>query len=165
MKKIILSLLLLLPLSMVAQEVKIGVVRWNDITAVMPEVAAMENEMMVLQQTYQSELQSLENEYNRKYADFMAQGDSLTDNIKALRMQEINDLGSRHENLSQMAQQDVQKKYEELFTPIQDKALKAIEQVGEENGFTCVFHSQQLLYTGKNCEDITDKVKAKLGIR
>jgi len=165
MKKIILSFMLLLPLSMVAQEVKIGTVKMNDITAVMPEVATLENTLMALNQTYQAELQSMENDYNRKYSEFVSQQDSLADNIKTLRIQDIQDLQSRMENLAQAAQQDIEKKQAELFAPIQDKIMKAIEQVGDENGFTCVMHATYMLYAGKTCEDITDKVKAKLGLK
>jgi len=167
MKRFILSLMLLLPLSMVAQEIKIAIVNTNELFTVMPEVTAMENEMMALQQRWQAELQSLENDYTRKYSDFLAQQDSLNENIQKMRIQEIQDLQSRLENLSQVAQQDMEKKKGELFAPIQEKIMKAINEVGDENGYTCIFdpHPQIMLYTGKTIINATDKVKTKLGLK
>jgi outer membrane protein len=98
MKKFILSLMLLLPLSMAAQDVKIAVVDFNGIVTVMPEVNALESQLMALQQRYQSELQSLENDFNRKQSDYISQQDSLNENIKIMRMQEIEDIRMRMEN-------------------------------------------------------------------
>ena len=165
MKKIILLFMLLLPLSMVAQDVKIAIVNQNEVFNAMPEATAMENELMALTQRWQAELQSMENDFNRKYSDFMAQQDSLSENIRIMRVQDIEDTRTRMENLVQAAQQDREKKYEELLMPIQEKMQKAIDDVGEENGYTLIINPQALLFSGKNIINATDKVKAKLGIR
>ena len=165
MKRIVLSLMLLLPLSMVAQEGKIAVVNFMEVVSAMPEVSAMENEIAALSQRWQAELQTLENDHNRKYSDYINQQDSLNDNIKTLRMQEIEDLKNRYENLLQMAQQDTQKKQEELYAPIQEKVMNAIKEVGDDNGYLIVLPNTSLLYVGKSTEDATAKVKAKLGIK
>ena len=165
MKKIILSLMLLLPLSMIAQEIKIAIVNQNDVFNAMPEATAMENEMSILMQKWNAELQSMENDFNRKYGELIAQQDSLSENIRMMRVQEIEDMRTRMENLVQVAQQDRDKKYEELLTPIQEKMQKAIDEVGEENGYTVIINPQVLLFTGKSVIDATDKVKAKLGVK
>jgi len=167
MKKFILSLMLLLPLSMVAQEAKIAVVKFYDVLTVMPEASDMENQLMALQERYRAEMQSLENEHNRKQSDLVNQQDSLTENIKTMRIQEIQDLQTRYENLYQMAQQDTEKKRDELFAPIQEKIQKAIDQVGDENNYTVIFMANPnvILYMGKTAVDVTDQVKAKLGLK
>lgn len=165
MKKLIVSMLLLLPLGLVAQEVKIAMVNTNEIFTVMPEVSTMENELVAMAKQYEQELKIMEDEYTRKYTDYMAQGDSLTENIKQLRMQEIQDLHSRIENFYVMANESRNKKQEELMVPIREKIQKAIDTVGEENGYTYILNPGALLYVSKNAVDATDKVKAKLGIR
>ena len=165
MKKFIVSMLLFLPLCLVAQEIKIAIVNTGEIFNIMPEMDALENETVALRQQFQNEMKVMEDEYTRKYEDFMAQGDSLTDNIKQLRVQEIEGIRSRMENFVPMAQEAIQKKQEELFAPIQEKLMKAIDSVGEENGYTCIMNPQVLLYRGKGVVDATDKVKAKLGLK
>ena len=167
MKKIIVMMLLLLPLGLVAQEMKIAVVKVNDIYSQMPEVVAMQAEMEKQQQIYQKEMQSFDDDYNRKYQDFMTQQDSLPDNIAKIRLQELQQMQVRMENFQQFASQEIEKKSNELFAPIQEKLLKAIDQVGEENGYTYIFvHNPGIiLYTGKSAIDATNQVKTKLGLR
>ena len=77
---------------------------------------------------YKNEMQVMQDEYNKKYSDFVAQQDSLTENIKMRRMQELQDMEQRTQNFIQISQQDFQKKQGELFTPIQDKLKNAIKQ-------------------------------------
>ena len=165
MKKIILSMLLLLPLGLMAQVQKIAHVNYNEIINVMPELANYENEMSKLQLAFQQQMKAYEDEYTRKMTDYTSQADSLTENIKVLRMQEIQQIQERSENYYQVAQEDMQKKSEELQAPMRDKILKAIASVCEEDGYTYILNPQAIIHIGSNAIDITDKVKAKMGLK
>jgi len=165
MKKIILSLLLLLPLGLFAQDVKIAFVDQNEIFNVMPEVSELENAVAAKQKEYDEILKSMQEEYQRKVADFQQRGDSLTENIKMVRVQEIQELQNRMENVYNLGQEEYKKTQETLFLPIQEKVMKAVASVGDENGYTCILHPQVLLYKGKNIIDATAQVKAKLGLK
>mgnify|MGYP003173731054 CR=1 FL=1 len=143
MKKLIVLLLMILPLGAIAQEVKIAFVKTQEVFMAMPEVS---------------------DEYQKKYSDFVAQQDSLTENIKLRRMQEIQDIQERMDNFVQVAQQDVQKKQQELLQPIQQKLHEAIQKVGEEKGYTYIIDPAALLYTGTNAVDATPFVRTKLGL-
>ena len=165
MKKIIVSLLLFLPLGLMAQELKIAVVNTNEIANALPDFTDYENEMAKMNQQYQQEAKVMEDRYTRLYTDYMAQADSLAENIKVLRMQEIQDLQGRLENFVPMAQEEMRKKQEALMAPIQEKIQKAINSVGEENGYTYIISPQVLLFKGNNAVDVTNMVKAKLGIK
>ena len=46
----------------------------------------------------------------KKYTDYIAQQDSMTENIKLRRTQELEDIRQRVENFTQVAQQDMNKK-------------------------------------------------------
>lgn len=94
----------------------------------MPEFATMQKQMADMEAKYKNEMQVMQDEYNKKYSDFVAQQDSLTENIKMRRMQELQDMEQRTQNFIQISQQDFQKKQGELFTPIQDKLKNAIKQ-------------------------------------
>ncbi|MDR3308597.1 MAG: OmpH family outer membrane protein [Tannerella sp.] len=165
MKKFIVFIMLLLPLGMVAQEVKIAVVKTNEIFNIMPEVADMESKMAAHKQQYQQTQKVMQDEYTRKYADLTAQGDTLNVNIRNMRLQEIQDIATRLENFVPMATEDLEKKQEELLAPIQEKVQKAINEVGEENGYTYIINPGVMLYMGPSAVDATEKVKAKLGLK
>ena len=164
MKKLIVLLLMILPLGAIAQEVKIAFVKTQEVFMAMPEVSGMEKQMADLNAKYRVELKQMQDEYQKKYSDFVAQQDSLTENIKMRRMQELQDMEQRTQNFIQISQQDFQKKQGELFTPIQDKLKNAIKAVGDEKGYTYILDPQIVLYQGNTAVDATQFVKAKLGI-
>lgn len=167
MKKLIILLLMILPLGVFAQDMKVAVVNTNEIIPLMPEVTAMQETLKQMNDKYMGEMQTMEEEYKKKYADYIAQQDSLTENIKLRRMQELSDIEQRVTNFQQVAQQDMGKKQQELFTPIQDKLRNAIKAVGDEKGFAYILDSNpgMVLYTGNSAIDATPLVKAKLGLR
>ncbi len=164
MKKLIVLLFMIIPLGAFAQEVKIAFVNTQEVFMAMPEVSAMEKQMADLNEKYKLELSQMQDEYKKKYSDFIAQQDSLTENIKLRRMQEIEDIQRRMDNFMQVAQQDVQKKQQELIQPVQEKLQKAIKAVGDEKGYTYIIDPAALLYTGSNAIDATSFVRAKLGL-
>ena len=164
MKKLIIFLLMMLPLGVFAQESKIAIVNTQEVIQAMPEFATMQKQMAYMEAKYKNEMQVMQDEYNKKYSDFVAQQDSLTENIKMRRMQELQDMEQRTQNFIQISQQDFQKKQGELFTPIQDKLKNAIKAVGDEKGYTYILDPQIVLYQGNTAVDATQFVKAKLGI-
>ncbi len=155
---------MILPLGAIAQEVKIAFVKTQEVFMAMPEVSSMEKQMADLNEKYKVELQQMQDEYQKKYSDFVAQQDSLTENIKLRRMQEIQDIQGRMDNFVQVAQQDVQKKQQELLQPIQQKLQDAIQKVGAEKGYTYIIDPAALLYTGTDAVDATPFVRTKLGL-
>lgn len=164
MKKLIIFLLMMLPLGVFAQESKIAIVNTQEVIQAMPEFATMQKQMADMEAKYKNEMQVMQDEYNKKCSDFVAQQDSLTENIKMRRMQELQDMEQRTQNFIQISQQDFQKKQGELFTPIQDKLKNAIKAVGDEKGYTYILDPQIVLYQGNTAVDATQFVKAKLGI-
>ena len=53
---------------------------------------------------------------------------------------------------------------ERVLKPIRDKLIKAVQDVAKENGYTHVAYKDQMLVFPA-ADDITDKVKKKLGIK
>lgn len=165
MKKLIIFLLMMLPLGVFAQETKIAIVNTQDVLQVMPEFADLQKKMAAMEEEYKKEMQTMQDEYNKKYQDFVAQQDSLTENIKMRRMQELEDINQRTQNFVQVSRQDFEKKQGEMFMPIQEKLKNAIAAVGNEKGYTYVLDPQVVLFQGSTAIDATPLVKAKLGIK
>jgi len=164
MKKLIVLLFMILPLGIVAQETKIAYVNVQEIFMAMPELSNIEKQLTELNEKYTQELKVMQDEYQKKYSDYVAQQDSLTENIKLRRMQEIEDIRSRMENFVPIAQQDMQKKQEEFYKPVQEKIHAAIKAVGEEKGYTYIMDPQVFLFTGNGAVNATQFVRTKLGI-
>lgn len=165
MKKFVVLLFMMLPLGLVAQEAKIAIVNTVEIFNVMPEVSEVETQLGALNEQYEKEFKVMQDEYNKKFAEYVEQRDSLTDNIRLRREQEIQDLENRIQNFVPVAQQEMQKKSQDLYAPIQEKLQNAIKAVGDEKGYTYILNPQVLLYTGNSAIDATPFVKAKLGLK
>lgn len=164
MKKLIVLLIMILPLGVFAQEMKVAYVNMSDIYTAMPEITDIEKKLADLNENYRKELKQMEDEYQKKYSDFVAQQDSLTENIKLRRMQEIQDMEGRIQNLVQVAQEDMTKQQQALMAPVNDKIRAAIQNVGKEKAYTYIMDPQVFLYVGDNAIDATPFVKTKLGL-
>jgi outer membrane protein len=105
-------------------------------------------------------------EFEKKGQDYQAQEKTMTDAVKEVKMKELQDLQNRIESTNQSAQDKVAKKKEELYSPILDKADKAIKEVAKEKGYDYIFDaSAGMLLYAKEGDNILALVKAKLGIK
>ena len=163
MKKIIVLLLLLLPIGAFSQEIKWAFVDFNEVFNLMPEREEAELKLAAVNAQYQEQYNQLQTEYTAKYEEFMKVQADLTENLKARKQQEIEQLIERLQNFVPQAQQDMEQEQTKIMTPVQEKLLNAIKAVGEEQGYT-ILSSQVFFHTGK-LTDVTPLVKAKLGIK
>jgi len=70
----------------------------------------------------------------------------------------------RLQAFQESAQSQLTTKENELLEPIQKKALDAVKEVAKANGYTYVFDVSTQLYNSES-DDLTDKVKEKLGVK
>ena len=63
----------------------------------------------------------------------------MSDAVRQLKEKELNDLIQRRNDFEQVAQQDLQKRYNELLAPIIDKAKAAIDKVATAGSYLAVF--------------------------
>ena len=92
---------------------------------------------------------------------------TVPDAIKERHQQELQEDYTKIQNFQQTASQDIQKQQETLLAPISQKLQNAIQAVGAEGGFTFIYDLSipAIVYTGTGAEDVSAKVKAKLGIK
>lgn len=164
MKKFFLALLIALPISMMAQQ-KIAIVNTQEIMATMPEVKTANNKMEELAKKYDTDLNGMRDEYNKKVEAFAKEQQGMVENIRLRRQQELQDIQNRIQQSYQMMQEDLQKQQQELLKPIQVKVHDAIKKVADAEGCTYVLEAAMMLYTGSSAIDLTAKVKSSLGIK
>ncbi len=165
MKKILLLLALVLPLAVSAQ--KFGHVNTQEVFALMPELNQVKAQMDTLQNTYESQIANMQEEYQKKIADFQKNYQTLPEGAREIRQQEIAEMEQRIQLFYQTAQQEIQKRQQELLAPLQKKLVNAIQEVGKENSFTYIFDTAMgaVAYQAADATDVAPLVKAKLGIK
>ena len=137
-KKLTLIMLCALPLGLFAQE-KLGHINSKEIISIMPEIPEIEKKVDALGKQWEGEIVKMRQEYDNKIKEFQQKQDSMPDTIKQLRMSEIQGMEERITTFQQTAYSDLQKKQQEMFTPIVEKVKKAITDVAAENKFTYIF--------------------------
>ncbi len=152
-----------------AQAQKFGYVNTSEIFNVMPEKATAENTLKTASDKYETEFKNLQDAFQKKMADYEAadKDASTPQAIKDRHNQELQDEYMKIQNFQQTAAQDLQRQQDTLLAPITQKLQNAIQAVGAEGGYTFIFDQAAgaILYTGTNAEDVSSKVKAKLGIK
>ena len=117
--------------------------------------------------TWEKEIVKMNEEYNAKIKEYQEKQATMPESIKQARQSEISDIEQRIASTRQAAQTDLQKKQQELFTPVVDKVKKAINEVGVEGNYTYIFDlsTQSIIYQSPKSNDITPLVKKKLGLK
>lgn len=168
MKKILILLLLMAPLSMFAQSApKFGYVDANSIMMLMPELSKAENDLMALQQQYNKEYEGLRTEFEKKSLEFEQLQDSLPENLLKRRQEDLQNLYMRLQQYERETIQTLQQAQQTKIAEVAKILNDAIQAVGTEGGYVCVFDISNgtIPYVSTTlCDDLSAKVKAKLGI-
>lgn len=171
MMKRILGLLLFAALLVPAQNIsaqalKFGHLNRDEIITAMPEYDTAMKQYSAYGQELSNALELMQVEYNNKLDKYQQESKTLSDPVKQVREQELQDMLNRINTFQQSAQQKMQDKQQELLNPIVEKANKAIADVAKEGGFIYIYDSRSLVYFDPaKSIDITAQVKTKLGIK
>jgi outer membrane protein len=117
-----------------------------------------------LNRKYKEELVVMQNDYNKKYSDFISDQNILSENIKLRRMQELHELEKNINAFMKVAQEDVESQEQQLIEPLRKKLAKAIEAVGREEHFTCIYDlsNPAVVFVTPQAVDANPLVKKKL---
>lgn len=141
---------------------KVAHINTQELVAAMPETKAAQAELETLSKTYQTDIQTMATEFQNKVKQYEAEASTKTDEENAKRGQEVQGMEQNIRQYQGTAQQDLQKKEAELFKPIQEKAIAAINKVAKAQGFQYVLDANALIVAeGK---DLLVDVKKELGL-
>ena len=166
-KKIALVLLAVLPISLMAQETKLGHVNFQEIFQLMPEQATIQKALDDQTKVIEGELSKMNDELTGKYKDFQDKQATMPESIKQTRQSEIQDMQQRIQTFRQTASTDLEKKQQELSAPVMAKINKAVSEIAVEGKYLYIFNylPQIFVYQSPNASDITPLVKKKLGLK
>jgi outer membrane protein len=166
MKKVLWTLALSLAVIVSTQaQSKFGYLNSNELLAMMPESQSMQEELQTYAKGLESQLTAMQAEYEKKVVEYQQNETSYTDIIKEDKIREIEGIQQRVVEFQKNAQQSLGEKEAELFTPIREKAMAAIDQVAKDGSYTFIFDSGSgsFLYAAES-ENVLNLVKSKLGL-
>ncbi|HIE15876.1 MAG TPA: OmpH family outer membrane protein [Bacteroidales bacterium] len=145
---------------------KIGHIDSGKLLSLMPDREKAQNDLQAYSKQLEDQLTAMQTELQKKYNDYLSKKDSLSDILLQTREKELQDLQTRIQNFQVSAQQDLQKKEQELLQPIIEKAREAIRKVAKSKGYSYVLDSSSgaLLFWPENSDDLLPLVKTELGL-
>lgn len=165
MKKALLILAVLFT-ALTTQAQKIGHINSNELLSIMPGVAEITKELEAHKKTLETQLITMQQEYQAKVSEYEQNMNTWSDLIKQSKEQSIVDLEKRITEFTQVAQQDLQNKEQQLSEPLLKKAQDAIDAVAKANGYTYVFDtSSGTVLVFPDADNLLPLVKKYLGIQ
>ncbi len=167
MKKLIIcAICAICGLSTANAQGKFGHVNTQEIIQAMPEYNKAQTEIKALQDQYEADLKSMQDELQKKGEAFDKEQATLPDNIKQRRQQELQDMYTKIQQSYQDNQQALAKASQEKMQAIQTKVLDAIKAIGQAGNFTYIVEMGSLPYISTTqSTDVTAQVKTKLGLK
>ena len=161
-KKLLLALILSIPSMAFAQ--KFGVINTEALIAELPQVQEVQATIEASSQRYQAEFQKLKSEFDKKYTEFQQLDNGTPQVIRERRLQEIQELDQKINQIRKTVTEDLQRQENELMEPIRNNVTAAIQSVGIDGDFIIIFENTPTVYTRSDVVDVTPLVKAKLGV-
>ncbi len=165
MKKMILTLLVVLPMSVFAQ--KFGHFNSTDIILYMPEYAAAQSKLQAQAKVYEDQLQEMQDELKLKADAYDKEKATMTDTQKQEREKELTAKNEIMQNYYQQSQKELEKAQQEERSKLSDKINQAIEEIGKTGGFVYIMDTTAgIPYISKTLSvDVTEQLKKKLGVK
>ena len=145
---------------------KIGRINSQDVVVNMAEFKQAQTQIEALAKDLQAQAETIQVEMNNKLQEYQKGAETMTDAVRQLKEKELTDLNTRLQEFNQVAQQELQKKEQELMEPIIKKANEAISEVAKAGGYAVIMETGSMVYFDEaQVKDITPEVKAKLGAK
>ena len=168
MKKFILcAICAICGMTTASAQAKFGHVNTQEIIQAMPEYTKAKTEIDALQQQYEADLKSMNDELQKKGEAFDKEQATLPENIKQRRQQELQDMYTKIQQSYQDNQQALAKASQEKMQAITTKVLDAIKSVGQTSGYVYIMEmGAGIPYISTTLStDVTAQVKQKLGLK
>ena len=167
MKRLFILILAVIPLMVGAQSIQFGYLSYDTVLHQMPEYIKVQNDLMALRSKYEAEANRGEEEFQKKFVEFMQGQKDFPQTILQKRQGELQTLMDNGVNFRIQAQELIKKAEKDMMTEVKKILQNAILAVGVEQGFGLIMNTDN-----DNCPfispvigvDVTDLVRLKLGI-
>ena len=172
MKKTVLFLLLtVVSLAVSAQDtkdsvaIKFGYLSYDSVMVAMPEYAEFKTNMTQLREQYEAEQKRVENDFNKKYEEFLDGQATFPKTILQKRQSELQEMLDRNIDFKKQSQKMLNDVEANLMNNIKTTINTAVSIVAQERGFAFVLNTDKEAVPFINPaqgEDITEAVKKLL---
>ena len=168
MKKALFIVLLALVVAMPAMaqsELKFGYLSYESVLQAMSEYVAMQNNMAELRQKYEAEQKRVEEDFNKKYEEFLDGQKSFPKTILQKRQSELQEMLDKNVAFKKESQRLLSQAEEDAMVPVKVRLAEVLDVIGRERGYAFIVNTDEKVALWLNPamgEDITTTVKEQL---
>ena len=165
MKRFLFFLLTVFTLSASAQTtepvLKFGFLSYDTIIQSMDDYAFVESGMQALQEQYAAEQKRVEDEFNKKYEEFLDGQRDFPQTILQKRQMELQELMEKNIAFTKESQRLLVEAREKAMQPLKSRLADALARVGSSRGLAFIINTDQNALPWMNItmgEDVTEAV-------
>lgn len=165
MKRFLFLLLTVFTLSASAQTtepmLKFGFLSYDTIIQSMDDYAFVESGMQALQEQYAAEQKRVEDEFNKKYEEFLDGQRDFPQTILQKRQMELQELMEKNIAFKKESQRLLAEAREKAMQPLKTRLADALARVGSSRGLAFIINTDQNALPWMNItmgEDVTEAV-------
>jgi outer membrane protein len=143
MKRLFFVLLatVLLPRMAAAQQKMFGYFSYEEAIKTMPEYVLVQENLNDLKSKYDQEMKRVEDEFNRKYEDFLDGRSDFAPTILQKRQTELQELLKKNVAFKAEAQRLLQQAEVDALAPLKKKLQGALDKIGAERGYAFILNT------------------------
>ncbi|MBO1363789.1 OmpH family outer membrane protein [Prevotella sp. A2931] len=148
-----------------APTLKFGYFSYDEAMKSSSDYALAQRSLKDLRAKYDAEMKRVEDEFNKKYEDFLDGQRSFAPSILKKRQSELQELIEKNMAFKKEAQDLLKQAEKEALAPIKRKVKLAAAKIGQRRGYAFILNldGDALPYVDSTMgEDITEAVKAEL---
>jgi len=166
MKKVFLSLLFIGSISVVNAQTKVGYVNIKDITKSMKEISDADSILKKTFESYKSDLLNLNSEFENDLKSFIKDSSTLSSTMKQFKKDALIKKKENVSSFEKVANEEIDKKRQELYYPILKRINKAVEDVAKEKGYDYIIDNSVIPFLYANDKnDLLNAIKKKLNLK
>ncbi len=146
-------------------QTKMGYVSLQEFIQAMPEFKKADTALSDFRSALAQQYEDMKKELDEQQNFFDSKDTAkFTKAQLELKRKSFGELYVKVQQFQQQASEQMQQKQQELYAPVQKKAVDAIQTVAKENGYTFVLQ-KEALYAYPAADDLLPLVKKKLGLK
>lgn len=137
-------LFMLMPLTAAAQQrIEFGYISYEKVFQMLPGYAAAQQNLDILRAKYAEELKRAEEEFNKKYEEFLDGQRDFPATILQKRQTELQQLMEKNIAFKEESRRLLEQAQEEAYAPLHEELTNAINAVGALRGLAFIINTDQ----------------------
>ena len=145
--------------------VKYGYLSYDEVFQSMPEYATMQANLQTLREKYEAEQKRVEDDFNKKYEEFLDGQAGFPKTILQKRQSELQEMLDKNIAFKKEGLRLLSQAEKEAKAPLKQRLADVLKQVGEARGYAFILNTDCNAAPWMNAamaEDCTETVKALL---